>query len=204
MSTSVDGGVRAAKKARTRAAIRAAAMELFARQGYSATSVDEIAKAAGVSHTTFFRYFQSKEQVIVGDDLDEARTSALASILPGLSHFELLRQMISALFEVGLADEWASNYDRIALINSDPELQLAYQAEGERAISEATEFIAEYTGVPTSDLHLQVFVAAVSGVMYHIANSGDATMTHEEARGRLLTAVDLLEQGLPLPGAAAR
>ncbi|MFT3899391.1 MAG: TetR family transcriptional regulator [Gordonia sp. (in: high G+C Gram-positive bacteria)] len=200
MSTSIDGGVRAEKKARTRAAIRTAAMELFARNGYSATTVEEIAKAAGVSHTTFFRYFQSKEQVIVADDLDQERDAALAAIPPGLGHFDLLRQMISVLFDVGLSDDWASNYDRIALINSDPGLRDAYQAEGERAISEATEFIAEYTGVAPDDLHLQVFVAAVSGVMYHLANAGDPSMTHEEARARLLDAVDLLERGLPLRG----
>ena len=49
MSVTVGGGVRAQNKARTRAAIRAAAMELFAKQGYSTTTVEQIAKTAGVS-----------------------------------------------------------------------------------------------------------------------------------------------------------
>ncbi|QKT06611.1 TetR family transcriptional regulator [Gordonia sp. X0973] len=197
MATPVDGGVRAQKKARTRAAIRSAAMTLFTEQGYSATTVEQIAHTAGVSHTTFFRYFTSKEQVIISDDLQEARDEALAAIPPGLDHFELLRQMIAGLFEVGLADEWAASHERLALINSDPELRFAYQLETERAISEATEFISDYTGVPTTDLHLQVFVAAVSGVMFYLANSQEEP-DHDEARARLLAAIDLLERGLPL------
>ncbi|GGF48417.1 TetR family transcriptional regulator [Marmoricola endophyticus] len=45
--------------------IRDAAMELFARQGYAATTIAQIADAAGVSPRTFFRYFRCKEDVVV-------------------------------------------------------------------------------------------------------------------------------------------
>ena len=73
-------GLREKHNRRTRAAIRAAAMELFDAQGYAQTTVAQIAEAAEVSHTTFFRYFQSKEQVVVSDDLDEVWQDALTSI----------------------------------------------------------------------------------------------------------------------------
>lgn len=43
------------------------ALRLFADQGYEATSVDEIAEAAGISRRTFFRQFRSKEDVIFAD-----------------------------------------------------------------------------------------------------------------------------------------
>lgn len=49
-------GLREKHKRRTRAAIRTAAMELFDAQGYAQTTVAQIAEAAEVSHTTFFRY----------------------------------------------------------------------------------------------------------------------------------------------------
>ncbi|MET1039241.1 MAG: TetR/AcrR family transcriptional regulator [Aeromicrobium sp.] len=51
----------------TRERIADAAFHLFATQGYEATSVDDIASAAGVGRTTFFRHYGSKESVIFPD-----------------------------------------------------------------------------------------------------------------------------------------
>jgi len=51
----------------TREAVVAAAIELFAERGYDATSVDQIARAAGVSRSTFFRQFGGKEDVVFAD-----------------------------------------------------------------------------------------------------------------------------------------
>ncbi|WP_309064652.1 TetR/AcrR family transcriptional regulator [Microbacterium sp.] len=51
----------------TRTAVVAAALELFARQGFDATSVEQIARAAGVSRSTFFRQFGGKEDVVFAD-----------------------------------------------------------------------------------------------------------------------------------------
>jgi AcrR family transcriptional regulator len=59
-----------------RTGVVAAAIDLFARQGFEATSVEQIAKAAGVSRSTFFRQFGGKEDVVFTDHealLDELR-----------------------------------------------------------------------------------------------------------------------------------
>src|SRR5512147_435167 len=61
--------LRQRKRARTRAALIASALELFARQGYEATTIDEIAAAADVSPRTYFRYFATKEEVALGEDV---------------------------------------------------------------------------------------------------------------------------------------
>ena len=44
-----------------------AALDLFARQGYDETTVDQIAAAVGVSRRTFFRYYDSKREVVWGE-----------------------------------------------------------------------------------------------------------------------------------------
>ncbi|MCF3940938.1 MULTISPECIES: TetR family transcriptional regulator [Gordonia] len=190
-------GLREKNKIRTRKAIRDAAMKLFAENGYTHTTVEQIAREAEVSHTTFFRYFASKEQVVISDDLEEARHDAIAAIPPGLGHFDLLRRLIGQMFRIGTADEWVSNSARMRLIQSEPTLRTAYQIESDRAISEATDFFADYLGVQSDDLRLRVFIAAAGGVMFHFAQSRDDP-TDDDLLATLLNAVDLLEQGLPL------
>ena len=65
------------KKAATRDRIRASALRLFREQGYDATTVEQIAAAAGVSHMTFFRYFPAKEDVALSDSYDALIVSLL-------------------------------------------------------------------------------------------------------------------------------
>jgi AcrR family transcriptional regulator len=64
-------GLRSRKKEKTRLAIEDAALDLFAEQGYEATTVDQIAERAEISKATFFRYFATKGEVIFGNDLDQ-------------------------------------------------------------------------------------------------------------------------------------
>jgi len=87
-------GRRAQRIAKTRLALTEAALELFATQGFEATSVTEIAEAAGVSRRTFFEYFPSKDDVLFGVDPAalEVLTELIVEVEPGLSDLEVLRE----------------------------------------------------------------------------------------------------------------
>src|SRR5439155_14085043 len=75
----------ASLRERTRAAMRAevseVAFRLFAKQGFANTTVDQIAAEAGLSRTTFFRYFGTKEEVVLGKfgELGQEIAAALAA-----------------------------------------------------------------------------------------------------------------------------
>ena len=67
----------------TRQSLQKVALRLFLERGYDTVSVATVAKAAGVSHMTFFRHFPTKESVVVGDLFDPALAAAVAADLAG-------------------------------------------------------------------------------------------------------------------------
>jgi AcrR family transcriptional regulator len=62
-----DAGLRRRKKEQTRAALRACAARLFAEQGFAGTTIADVVACANVSERTFFRYFDSKEDLLLPD-----------------------------------------------------------------------------------------------------------------------------------------
>jgi len=74
-------GLREAKKLRTRQEIADQAMKLFARRGFDAVTVAEVASAAGISEKTVYNYFPTKEDLFF--DEVPAREAALVSTITG-------------------------------------------------------------------------------------------------------------------------
>jgi AcrR family transcriptional regulator len=101
-------GLREQRKARTRRAIQEHALRLFLAKGYEATTVDEIASAAGVSHMTFFRYFPTKEAVVETDDYDASLALYLRDRPAGEEPLAALhRALHAALTDIYAADREA-------------------------------------------------------------------------------------------------
>src|SRR5580658_7965425 len=92
-------GLRERKKARTRAAIREHALRLFREQGYDATTVEQIAEAAEVSPSTFFRYFPTKEDVVLQDDMELLWMDVFLGQPSGMGPIAALRAGIRAAFD---------------------------------------------------------------------------------------------------------
>jgi AcrR family transcriptional regulator len=100
-------GLRERKKQRTRDQIVESAMDLFAKRGYHATTIADIAEAADVAPRTFFSYFPSKEAVVFHSaerDL-EGLANALRDRLPGESSFEALRRWIGTMIDESAAEK---------------------------------------------------------------------------------------------------
>ncbi|MEV6349633.1 TetR family transcriptional regulator [Actinoplanes sp. NPDC051851] len=71
-----ETGLRARKKARTRDGIAGAAIDLFLARGFDVVSINDVAAAAEVSKPTLFRYFPSKEDLVLHRFADHHGESA--------------------------------------------------------------------------------------------------------------------------------
>jgi len=100
-----SGRLQTRKQDFVRSEIWTAAVDLFTAKGYEATTVEEIAAAAGVSRRTFFRYYASKDDLMVkaidtyGDLLTEAIRSAASDVAP----LEIVKQAVARVAETVVA-----------------------------------------------------------------------------------------------------
>ncbi|HVW35216.1 MAG TPA: TetR family transcriptional regulator [Acidimicrobiia bacterium] len=191
-------GLRERRKRLTAAELEAAALRLFGERGFDSVTVDDIAAEADVSRRTFFRYFASKEDVLLADHhvqlgrlreamaarpADEPILTALRNaILSMSSDFEERREMVLL---------------RGRIMRDTPSLQarsLVHQKAWEDAMQ---EMVANRLGVdPARDLRPGVVSATTLAAM----RVAFANWLAAGARGDLIAmtadALDLLDGGL--------
>jgi len=114
---------RARKKAATKLAIQGQALRLFAEKGYDATTVDEIAAAAGVSHMTFFRYFPRKEEVVEYDEYDPLIEELIAARPAGEAPLTAIHQAIRVGLQTILQTDRDALLIRTRLVLRNPVLR---------------------------------------------------------------------------------
>jgi AcrR family transcriptional regulator len=165
-------GLRERKKARTRATIQREALRLFQRDGYAATSVEAIAAAAEVSPSTFFRYFPTKEDVVLSDFMDETTINRFVEAPAELSPLEALlyavRTGIAALPE----EDFELEHLRNRLIREVPELRRGMLAEMMRPMELLAEGIGRRLGRAVDD-DVRMYAGAAIGALALLSPSYD-------------------------------
>lgn len=187
-------GLRERKKLRTRAAIREHAMRLFREKGYAETTVDQIADAAEVSPSTFFRYFPTKEDVVLDDEFDPLLTAAFRAQPADLNPIQAVREAMRAVFTALPEDAKVRDRERHQLIKDVPELRMAVLDEYTRSMRLLARLLAERMGREENDLRVRVF----SGAMVGVALAALEVDGPGEVGELLDQALALLEDGLPL------
>lgn len=151
--------LRERNRTRTRRDIETAALELFERQGYDNTNVDEIAAQAGISRATFFRYYPSKEEVLFTNESDAVQE--LVSHVAGRD--DRARSLAAlaapiALFGSGLLDDDSSEGQRLTrLVMTTRELEsrsMRMRRRWERALARQLAGERERTAPERSDVLL--------------------------------------------------
>jgi len=152
---------------RTRRAVRdevaAQAWQLFARQGFEGTTVDQIAAAAGMSRRSFFRYFASKENLLLEGMLEagERVVAAFAARPPDEPVWEALRRAFQPMAEA--LEEQPDHVRALTLMLREPGLRAALQERRVRLEDKLAPLVA--ARLPEGE-HRGVRAAAIAGASF--------------------------------------
>jgi AcrR family transcriptional regulator len=191
-------GLRERKKARTRASIREHALRLFREQGYHATTVEQIAEAAEISPSTFFRYFPTKEDVVIQDDMDLIALAAFERQPAGLSPVAAFRAAMAEAYAALTEEELVRLEETSVLTMAIPELRARAVDELSRTIDVFAQSVARRTGRDPGDLAVRNLAGAVVGVVMSATMPWAEGHHTAEVFERIDAALAHLEAGLPL------
>lgn len=190
-------GLRERKKAKTRAAIQEHALRLFREQGYDETTVEQIAEAAEVSPSTFFRYFGTKEDVVLYDALDPILIARWQTLPPELGPLEAMKRAIVETFS-SLSEEQVDDMrERARLVYGVPELRLAMINDLIRTGDLMFHEVALRTGRSPDEFEVRVFTGAFIGAIMAAIMPAieDPTADYLDLMSKVF---DYLEAGMPL------
>ncbi|WP_240669706.1 TetR family transcriptional regulator [Actinoplanes solisilvae] len=187
------------KKQQTRAALMAAALRLVDERGLDGVTVEAISEAVDVSPRTFFNYFATKDDAVLGGPLPTGpsmRERLLAvpaevALVPAL-----LEAMSADIREVQAErDFWLR---RLRVIKNNPSLLPLLVARGECAEEETIAAVAARTGLPADSLFPHL-VASLVGAAFRTAMMRWATSGDTDLHDLVREAFDVLAVGLAAP-----
>jgi AcrR family transcriptional regulator len=164
-SSDLPLGLRERKKIKTRAAIQEHALRLFKEQGYSHTTVEQISAAAEISPSTFFRYFPTKEDVVLFDSTDADMIDAFKEQPLNVSFVEALRRAMHSVYDRFSDEEAEREAERQRLVLGEPELRLRSISMLAGSIDFISVAIAERVGRPADDRDVRTFAGAIMGAI---------------------------------------
>ncbi|WP_428986367.1 TetR/AcrR family transcriptional regulator [Streptomyces camelliae] len=190
-------GLRERKKIKTREAIRTATYALIQEQGYDATTIEQIAERAEVSPSTVFRYFPTKEDIVLTDEYDPLMAAELRARPAGESWMDSMRHVLRKAVDANMAEGPEVVRMRTHLAVQVP----AVRSRMFESMSETgrllREVLAERSGLDPDSLEIRVYAMSLIGGLMEVSMYWAENDFTGELGDLMDRALDVLEQGLP-------
>lgn len=189
--------LRERKRAKVRKDVQSHALRLFREQGYEETTVQQIAEAAVISESTFYRYFPTKADVVLSDDLDPVFVQVFRAQPAELSAVAAIRNSMTTVLGRLSAEDKARQRELLALLLSVPDLRAGMLSQLADGIDLLAAELARRTGRPADDRAVRALSGAVVGasiaVMFAYAGNPDTDLADslDEAIGSLSAGLEL-------------
>ncbi|MEU6255603.1 TetR family transcriptional regulator [Streptomyces sp. NPDC047043] len=190
-------GLRERKKIKTREAIRSATYALIKEQGYDATTIEQIAERAEVSPSTVFRYFPTKEDIVLTDEYDPLMVEELRARPAGEPWMDSLRHIMQKAIELTAAED-------PEMIKMRAHLGVQVPAVRSRMFESMSETgrmlcgaIADHFGLAPDDLRVRVYAMSLIGGLMEVSMYWAENDFKGDLKDLMHQALDVLEHGLP-------
>lgn len=180
---------RSARAERTREALQRAALELFAANGYDATTTAQVARRAGVTEMTLFRHFATKSSLVLDDPYDPVMADAVRGRPADESPMRAVAEAVRASWSAIPGDAAAQLRTRLRIIAGAPSLQGALDRSGAATVTALSEALGD-RGVPPLEARTvaAAVIAGLSAALLHWAGD-NAAGDLSAALGRALDAL---------------
>ena len=198
-----EGGLRERKRTAAMYRIQTVALGLFEQRGFDDVTVEEIAEASDVSPSSIYRYFGTKEELVLWDEFDPGMGVLLSAALSDAVPLDGIRRvMMDGIEGMAPADEQRL-IRRLRLAATSPSLQQAAVARSYLFAEMVEQALAQQLGRPVDDLEVQVFshalIGGLLGMLHHWQGTDFGTPL-TEVLGRTFI---IFEEGLDIVSAVA-
>ncbi|MEU7379021.1 TetR family transcriptional regulator [Streptomyces sp. NPDC042207] len=190
-------GLRERKKLKTRQAIRTATYALIEELGYDATTIEQIADRAEVSPSTVFRYFPTKEDIVLTDEYDEIMLEELRARPVDEPWMDSLRHVMHKALALGMSDEPEVSRLRARLGVEVPAVRARMMESMSAAGLLIRQAVAARTGLDQDSLEVRVFAMSLMGGLMEVSLYWAENGCEGELNDLMDRAMDVLEHGLP-------
>ncbi|WP_241228085.1 TetR family transcriptional regulator [Actinobaculum sp. 352] len=195
-------GLRARKKAATMRHVQSVALEMFKEHGFDAVSIEQVADAALVSPSTLYRYFGTKEGLVLHDEYDDRIRDSLSSCLAdGLSLAESVNRALEEVWGGHFVQDMDVTVLRTRLCLEVPSIQGAMA----RIVNEEVDAIARAAAesgrwdFPTARVLTSGVIWAIIAVLRNWYDGGFTTNLREDI-DRFVTMLSAMEATSDLGG----
>ncbi|WP_455430969.1 TetR/AcrR family transcriptional regulator [Streptomyces cadmiisoli] len=190
-------GLRERKKLKTRAAIRTATYELIEEQGYDTTTIEQIADRAEVSPSTVFRYFPTKEDIVLTDEYDPLLLQEFRARPADEPWPQSLRHVAHRAIALGLGEDPEVTRLRCRLMVEAPAVR-SRMMESMSAVGRALAgVIGERTGRDPESLEVRILTTTLIGGLMEISQYWARHGFREDPDELVDRALAVFEHGLP-------
>ncbi|MFF4402132.1 TetR/AcrR family transcriptional regulator [Streptomyces sp. NPDC001480] len=189
--------LRERKKIKTREAIRTATYALVEEQGYEATTIEQIADRAEVSPSTVFRYFPTKEDIVLTDEYDPVLLEELRARPTDEPWAESLRHVMREAVAAGMQDDPEVARLRARLGVEVPAVRSRMMESMSATGRLLREAIADRAGLAPDSLEVRVRAMSLVGGLMEVSMYWAENGYQGDLRDLVDRALDVMERGLP-------